>query len=130
MTTTAAGTSPVDWRVRTLIAKLRAMQRPGAESDLTVMCAEAADALTELEEWRKLRDPVTLHVSLLRGVPARLERATFLHCAGADQLMQALQEADTLMGHDDGATEWREKWALLWPNVKLTGCEAVRLSES
>ena len=119
MKTNLAGASPVDQPVRPLIAKLRDMQRPGAESDLTVMCAEAAEALTELEEWRKLRDPVTLHVSLLRGVPARLDRATFLHCAGADQLMQALQEADTLMGHDDGATEWREKWAGLWPNGRM-----------
>jgi hypothetical protein len=116
MTDKHAGAGPVDHEVRTLIAKLREMQRPGAESDLTVMCSQAADALTELLEWRKLRDPVTLHVSLLRGVPARLDRATFLHCAGVDQLMQALQEADTLMGHDDGAAEWREKWAVLWPN--------------
>jgi hypothetical protein len=108
---------PLDRLVRPLIAKLREMQRPGAESDLTVMCAEAADALTELLEWRKLRDPVTLHASLLRGFPAKLDRATFLHCAGADQFMQALQEADTLMGHDDEFTEWREKWAGLWPNV-------------
>lgn len=29
----------------------------------------------------------------------------------------ALQEADTIMGHDDSETEWREKWAGLWPNV-------------
>lgn len=108
----------LDREIRSLIEKLRAMQLPGAESDLTVMCAEAADALTELMEWRKLRDPVTLHVSLLRGQPAQLDRATFLHCAGADQLLQALQEADTIMGHDDAETEWREKWAGLWPNVR------------
>ena len=30
------------------------------------------------------------------------------------QLRQALQEADTLMGHDDNATEWRDRWAYLW----------------
>lgn len=69
-----------------LDAKLRNMQRSGSKSDLTVMCAEAADALTELMEWRKLRDPVTLHVSLLRGFPSQLDRATFLHIAGDDTL--------------------------------------------
>lgn len=36
----------------------------------------------ELAEWNKLRDPVTLHVSLLRGFPAKLNRDTFLHIAG------------------------------------------------
>jgi hypothetical protein len=29
-------------------------------------------------------------------------------------LRDALQEADTIMGHDDAATEWRERWAHLW----------------
>lgn len=76
--------SPLDCGVGRLIAKLRNMQRPGSESDMAVMCADAADALTELLEWRKLRDPVTLHVSLLRGFPAPLDRATFLHIAGAE----------------------------------------------
>jgi hypothetical protein len=90
MKTNLAGASPVDQSVRPLIAKLRAMQLPGAESELTVMCWDAAEALTELEEWRKLRDPVTLHVSLLRGIPARLSRETLLHMAGADQLRAAL----------------------------------------
>lgn len=33
----------------------------------------------------------------------------------AVQMRQALQEADTLMGHDDQFTEWRERWAHLWP---------------
>lgn len=81
-TTAPAVGSPLDCGVGRLIAKLRNMQRSGSESDLTVMCAESADALTELMEWRKLRDPVTLHVSLLRGFPAQLDRATFLHIAG------------------------------------------------
>ena len=30
-------------------------------------------------------------------------------------VMRALQEADTLMGHEDQYTEWRERWAHLWP---------------
>lgn len=38
----------------------------------------------ELAEWRKLRDPVVLHVSLLRGSPAKLDRNTFLHLAGTE----------------------------------------------
>jgi hypothetical protein len=32
-----------------------------------------------------------------------------------DALRAALQEADTIMGHADEATEWREKWSNLWP---------------
>ena len=36
----------------------------------------------KVAEWEKLRDPVTLHVSLLRGFPARLSREVFLHLAG------------------------------------------------
>jgi hypothetical protein len=32
----------------------------------------------------------------------------------AEDLRAALQEADTIMGHDDEATEWRERWAHLW----------------
>jgi hypothetical protein len=43
----------------------------------------AAERVAEATaEWNKLRDPVTLHVSLLRGFPAQLDRATFLHIAG------------------------------------------------
>ena len=34
-----------------------------------------------------------------------------------EQLRVALQEADTIMGHDDSESEWRGKWAHLWPNV-------------
>jgi hypothetical protein len=36
----------------------------------------------ELVEWNKLRNPATLHANLLRGIPCRLDRATFLHLAG------------------------------------------------
>ena len=35
----------------------------------------------------------------------------------SDVMMSALQEADTIMGHDDAETEWRDKWAGLWSNV-------------
>jgi hypothetical protein len=33
-------------------------------------------------------------------------------------LRAALQEADTLAGHDDALTEWRDKWAHLWRRVE------------
>jgi hypothetical protein len=33
----------------------------------------------------------------------------------AQQLRTALQEADTIMGHDDEHTAWRERWQHLWP---------------
>jgi hypothetical protein len=46
-------------------------------------------ALDELDEWRKLRDPVTLHVNLLRGLPAKLDRTTFLHLAGDEPAVGA-----------------------------------------
>lgn len=54
--------------------------------------AEIERLRTELAEWQKLRDPVTLHVSLLRGFPAKLDAATFLHIGGHDQLMAAERE--------------------------------------
>jgi hypothetical protein len=47
---------------------------------------ERADEIERLRaqvaEWEKLGDPVTLHANLLRGIPCRLDRATFLHLAG------------------------------------------------
>ena len=36
--------------------------------------------------------------------------------AELERLRAALQEADTIMGHDDLESEWHEKWAHLWPN--------------
>lgn len=57
----------------------------------TQACYKAAEA--ELQEWRKLRDPVALHANLLSGKPAALTRETFLHLAGAEQLMAAREAA-------------------------------------
>jgi hypothetical protein len=37
--------------------------------------------------------------------------------ATIERLLAALQEADNLMGHDDAPTEWRNKWAHLWPTT-------------
>lgn len=44
-----------------------------------------------------------------------------LRAAIADNasLRAALQEADRIMGHDDMATDWRERWAHLWLAAKL-----------
>ena len=63
----------------------------GREAVLTLVSERAANALltdeierlrAELAEWYKLRDPVSPHVNLLRGIPCRLDRDTFLHLAG------------------------------------------------
>lgn len=35
------------------------------------------------------------------------------------ELERALQEADTIIGHDDSETEWREKWACLWVGAAI-----------
>ena len=61
---------------------------------------EAADRIAELEaeltEWEKLKDPINLHVNLLRGVPCRLDRMQhLLHLAGATDYddLRAVREA-------------------------------------
>mgnify|MGYP003553189145 FL=1 len=65
--------------------------------------AQPAESLPGLlREWEKLRDPVTLHVSLLRGFPAKLDRDTFLHLAGDPPAAQPAGEPDC--------------WAILTPN--------------
>jgi hypothetical protein len=47
------------------------------------LCADEITWLrAQVAEWEKLRDPVVLHVSLLRGIPCRLDRTAFLHLAG------------------------------------------------
>ncbi len=48
------------------------------------------EAITELNEWGKLRDPAVLHSSLCRGVPAQLDRDALLHLAGVEQLRAEL----------------------------------------
>lgn len=37
-----------------------------------------------------------------------------------EALRAALQEADTIMGHDEDATEWRVKWERLWVGKAVT----------
>jgi len=88
---------------------------------------EAADRITELEsqltKWEKLKDPINLHVNLLRGVPCRLDRMQhLLHLAGAtdyDYLKAAnAKMRKALLGllkfhqeGDDGAELPREFWS-------------------
>lgn len=43
----------------------------------------------ELEAWKKLKDPVILHASLLAGRPAKLSDAMLLHLAGAGECSNA-----------------------------------------
>ena len=53
-----------------------------AATELRGQHVEIAALRAEVAEWEKLRNPVTLHVSLLRGLPCKLDSATFLHLAG------------------------------------------------
>jgi hypothetical protein len=58
----------------------------------TLLCTQAARIAAleaEVAEWRKLRDTTTLHVNLLRGMPASLSRETFLHLAGDGAALEA-----------------------------------------
>lgn len=67
------------------IAELRhAAAEHAAQADARIAELEAALAKSrrQVAEWVKLCDPVTLHVNLLRGIPCKLDRATFLHLAG------------------------------------------------
>lgn len=47
-----------------------------------VLADEVRRLRYQVAEWAKLGDPVTLHANLLRGIPCRLDRDTFLHLAG------------------------------------------------
>lgn len=59
-----------------------------------------------------------------RETTARTDAADIVWNAAAryaQGMREALQEADTLMGHDDAFTEWRDKWAHLWPMSQPAG---------
>lgn len=68
--------------------------------------------LTELAEWRKLKEPAALHANLLRGMPARLESKELLHLAGDEAVKAhaarlgmawpAAQPSGPLVGAHDG----------------------------
>ena len=72
---------------------LLSQERNATEAELRRLNAENERLRAELAEWHKLRDPVSLHVNLLRGVPARLDAALYLHLGGHDQLMDAERKA-------------------------------------
>jgi hypothetical protein len=37
-----------------------------------------------------------------------------------ESIKLALMEVDSIMGHDDAETEWRDKWAILCAGKKVT----------
>lgn len=95
-----------DSEVMALIAKLREMQRPGAESDLSVMCAEAATALEaagaqlrrEAERYRALvaeRDAIAQQAGECSGAVQTMERE--ISALTAD-LAEAREDIQTLAG--------------------------------
>ena len=49
-----------------------------------VLADEVRRLRYQVAEWEKLGDPVILHANLLRGIPTRLDRNTFLHLAGSE----------------------------------------------
>jgi hypothetical protein len=71
----------------------------------------AARIAAEVREWRKLRDPVTLHANLVRGVPCRLPQNLLLHLLG-DDMQDAVAERDKLRElirayvRDDSGDTW------------------------
>lgn len=76
-----------------------------------------------LDAWRATygldkrtpRDAAQWWSDSLRGLaPAGAVAALGVALDDLDALRTALQEADTIMCHDDEATEWRDKWAHLW----------------
>lgn len=83
-------------------------QTASAIRQIDAALAEQQAEPNELAEWRKLRDPVFLHANLLRGLPAKLDRATFLHLAG-DAQQQAEAAVDTQIGNAGGAKDW-DRW--------------------
>lgn len=67
-----------------------------AMKSLTSQVLKRRELEAELAEWEKLKDPINLHVNLLRGVPCRLDRMQhLLHLAGATDYddLRAVREA-------------------------------------
>ena len=60
--------------------KLRGLYPMAAQ----VLADEVRRLRYQVAEWEKLGDPVILHANLLRGIPTRLDRDTFLHLAGSE----------------------------------------------
>lgn len=78
-----------------------------------------AELEAELAEWEKLKDPINLHVNLLRGVPCRLDRMQhLLHLAGATDY-DYLKAANAKMS-DELETE----------RIRLAACGVVALANT
>lgn len=73
---------------------------------LAAMCELTRGVLQQRDDWHP-GDGITREIAEARAALM----------AQSPQMMAALQEADTIMGHDDSATEWRERWAHLWDEV-------------
>ena len=76
-------------RLREIPFKYRAI---GEEAAATIEAMES-----ELAEWRKLKDPLSLHVSLLRGLPAKLSEDQLRHILG--DFSHAITFSDAVAGH-------------------------------
>lgn len=64
------------------------------DTDIEYVRADRIAALeAENAEWRRLRDPQTLHANLLRGLPAQLTLEQRRHLAGNDERIAALEAA-------------------------------------
>jgi hypothetical protein len=74
---------------------------------------ERADkAEAELQEWYKLKNPVSLHANLLRGIPARLTTGQLLHIAG-DEAQPLQQEG----GKEAPSQEWLSKLEYIFRRI-------------
>ena len=120
MTDNTAGVGPVEREVRPLAERLRAYPAdPLLCDDYSTAMLEAADELDQL--MQTLRDEMDENLRLRElggaGPEENITAMTERLIQERSAVRMALQEADTIMGHDDAATEWREKWAGLWPNA-------------
>lgn len=58
------------------------IERVAAYSRMLTLEAAVTQLNSELDEWRKLKDPNALHINLLAGKPAKLNSDQILHIAG------------------------------------------------
>lgn len=64
---------------------------------------EIAELRAELAEWHKLRDPVNLHVNLLRGMPAKMTNEQIWHLVADDR--DRLADLELLAKHESDCAE-------------------------
>ena len=64
------------------------------QDDVGRLLAERDALKAELEQWRRLSDPVTLHANLVRGIPCKLPDNLLLHLLGDEwQSIAEMREA-------------------------------------